>query len=64
MKSVRDRAFYILAACEDVVRNEATFGGAVMFADLGQSIDLNQIQTTQGAVAVIKFTISLKITRI
>jgi hypothetical protein len=64
MKIVRDRAFQILASVEDVVRSNATFGGAVMFADFGQNIDLNQIQTAQGAVAVIKFTISIKITRI
>ena len=64
MKIVRDRAFYILAAVEDVVRSNATLNAAVMFADFGQNIDLNQIQTTQGAVAVIKFTISIKITRI
>ena len=64
MKIVRDRAFQILGCVEDVVRANASLNDAVIFSDFGQSIDLNQIQTAQGAVAVIKFTIAIKITRI
>jgi len=64
MKTARDRAFAILANVERVVRADGTLNGAVIFADFGSSIDVSQIQTTNGAVVTILFDIAIKINRI
>lgn len=64
MKTVRDRAFYLMAGVEKAVRADGTLSGSVIFADFGESIGVAQVQTAQGAVVVIRFTISVKITRI
>ena len=63
MKTVRDRAFYILAGVENAVRADGTLHGSVIFGDFGE-IQVAQVQTAQGAVVVIRFTIAVKITRI
>jgi len=64
MKSMRDRAFTLMAGVEKAVRADGTLNGAVAFADFGDSVNVAQVQTQQGAVVVIKFTIEVKITRI
>jgi len=64
MKPVRDRAFYLMAAVETAIRADGTLAGSVAFADFGGSIAVAQVQTVQGAVVTIKFTIEVKINRI
>ena len=64
MKTVRDRAFTNLAAIENVVRNDGTLAGTVTFGDFGRSFQVIQVQTVQGAVCSIRFTINVVITRI
>ena len=64
MKTARDRAFAILANVENVIRADGTLKGAVIFADFGSSINVSQIQTSQGAVVTIAFDIAIKINRI
>ena len=64
MKTARDRAFLILGNVETVVRNDGTLGGAVAFSDFGQTIEVSQVQTDQGAVVTIRFNVAIKITRI
>ena len=63
-KTVRDRAFTNLAAIENVIRNDGTLAAAVTFGDFGGNIQVLQVQTNQGAVCSIRFTLSVKITRI
>lgn len=64
MKTVRDSAFSILGHVEDVVRTNATLGDTVIFSDFGQRMEFEQVQTQQGAVATIKFDITVKFSRI
>ena len=64
MKTARDRAFAILGNVERVVRADGTLNGAVIFADFGSSIDVSQVQTTNGAVVTILFSVEIKINRI
>jgi len=64
MKTVRDRAFLLMAGVESAIRADGTLNGSVIFADFGGSIAVAQVQTVQGAVVTIRFTIEVKINRI
>ena len=64
MKSVRDRAFTLMAGVEAAIRGDATLQAAVAVAQFGQTIDYDQTQTDQGAVATIRFTIDVTFNRI
>lgn len=63
MKKARDRAFQIFGYVEEVVRADGTLNASIMFGDIG-NIQVEQTQTSKGAVCNVNFTISVKITRL
>lgn len=60
MKATRVRAFALFAVVETVLRADWTVTGATTFAEVA-SYSLTQIQSTDGAVAVIDFTLAVRI---
>lgn len=62
-KAVRDRAFELMAAVENVLRTDATLSGAVQFAQVGGDIALSQTDddtAENGVFAEVAFRVSVE----
>jgi hypothetical protein len=55
----RTRAYTLLGYVENVIRNDVSFGGVVLYSGL-ENTSMTYRQTTSGAVVLIDFTITYK----